>query len=199
VPHAYEVPAAVLLALSGLLACLAGYRLFRVILAIYGFVLGAAVANSIMGATNETAGIAIAVVGGFAGAVILVLAYYVGIALVGAGLGALVAHVGWNYLRVGEPPLTMIVLLAVLGAVGAMLLQRYVIIVATAVGGAWTTILGVLALRGELRLASIASGDDLSVLYPPIGSPGKEWVPIAWLVLAVVGLAVQLGLTGRRK
>ena len=35
-----------------------------------------------------------ALVGGLVGAVVLVFAYFVGIALVGAGLGALIAHVG---------------------------------------------------------------------------------------------------------
>ena len=34
-----------------------------------------------------------------------------------------------------------VIALAVVGAIGAMLLQRYVIVVATAFGGAWTMIL----------------------------------------------------------
>src|SRR5262245_12034643 len=143
------MPAAVLLGLSGLLACLAGYRLFKVVLAIYGFALGAFVANSTMGVTNTTGMIAVAIVGGIAGSVILVLAYFVGIALAGAALGALVTHVGWNYIRAGEPPLIAVVSLAVLGAIGALLLQRYVIIVATAFGGAWTAILGYLDFSAD--------------------------------------------------
>src|SRR5262245_56149591 len=126
----------VLLGLSGLRACFAGYHLFKVVLAIYGFALGAAIANSWMGATNP-AGIAfIAIGGGIAGSVILVLAYYVGIALSGAALGALVTHVAWNYARVGEAPFVAVIGVAVLGAIGALLLQRYVIIVATSFGGA---------------------------------------------------------------
>ena len=193
------MPAALLLFISGLIACFAGYRLFKVVLAIYGFVVGAAVANSTMGATSATAVVVIAIVGGLAGAIILVFAYYIGIALAGASLGALVAHVGWNYFQAADPPLTVIVLLAVLGAIGALLLQRYVIIVATAFGGAWTTILGVLGMRGEMHLGSLASGDDLAALYPPMSAPGKAWVPIAWIVLGLVGVAVQLGITGRRK
>jgi hypothetical protein len=199
VPHDYEVPAALLLVVSGLLACLAGYRLFRVVLAIYGFVVGAAVANTTMGATNPTAMVAIAIVGGLAGAIVLVFAYYVGIALSGAALGALVAHVGWNYVKAGDPPLTAVVFFAVFGAMGAMLLQRYVIVVATAFAGAWTALLGVLAMRGEVHLTALVSGDDLTVLYPPMSSHGKEWVPIAWIALGVIGVAVQLGITGRRE
>ena len=95
-PHSYELPAAILLVLGGALACFAGYRLFRVVLGIYGFILGAMLASSMMGASNTTGMMVAALVGGVAGAVMLVFAYFVGIALVGAGLGALVAHVGWG-------------------------------------------------------------------------------------------------------
>ena len=47
-PHAYELPAAILILLSGIVACFAGYRLFRLVLAIYGFILGAMLASSLM-------------------------------------------------------------------------------------------------------------------------------------------------------
>ena len=56
--------------------------------------LGAMLASSVMGATNTTGMIVAALVGGVCGAALLMFAYFVGIALVGAGLGALVAHVG---------------------------------------------------------------------------------------------------------
>ena len=48
-PQSYELPAAVLLVLGGALACFAGYRLFRSCSAIYGFILGAMFASSMMG------------------------------------------------------------------------------------------------------------------------------------------------------
>ena len=57
-----------------------------------------------MGASNTTGMIAAALAGGIVGALILVFAYFIGIALVGAGLGALVAHFGWSYVRPGDPP-----------------------------------------------------------------------------------------------
>src|SRR5262245_51300867 len=106
IPDIYEPTAAVLLFVGGVVACFAGYRLFKVVLAIYGFMLGAAIASSTMGITNTTGMIAAAIVGGICGALILVLAYFIGIGLVGASLGVLVAHVAWNYMRSGEPPVT---------------------------------------------------------------------------------------------
>src|ERR1700730_6747247 len=46
-PAAYTTPAAVVLVVGGLLSCFAGYRLFRVVLGLYGFILGAAITTSI--------------------------------------------------------------------------------------------------------------------------------------------------------
>src|SRR6478609_9449665 len=72
------------------------------------------------------------------GAVVLVLAYFVGIALIGAGLGALIAHQVWYWIRPGDPPALIVIIAALVGAALAMVVQRYVIIVGTAFGGAWT-------------------------------------------------------------
>src|SRR5437588_12882997 len=115
-PHSYELPAAILLVLGGALSCLAGYRLFKIVLGIYGFILGALLASSMMGATNTTGMIVAALVGGVAGALLLMFAYFIGIALVGAGLGALVAHVGWGYLGTGDPPEVAVSVLSVIGS-----------------------------------------------------------------------------------
>jgi hypothetical protein len=197
-PQAYELPAALFLLLGGAVSCLAGYRLFKLVLAIYGFILGAGLASSAMGASNTAGMVVAALVGGVIGALILVFAYFIGIALVGAGLGALVAHVGWGYVRIGDPPAIAIIVLALLGAIGAMVLQRYVIIVATAFGGAWTMILGGLAVAGDRVAARAAHSQSVWILYPTTAS-AASWVPLAWIALGLVGAAVQLGLTGRKK
>ena len=54
-PHSYEIPAALVLVLAGAVACFAGYRLFRIVLAVFGFILGAMLVSSLMGISN-TAG-----------------------------------------------------------------------------------------------------------------------------------------------
>jgi Domain of unknown function (DUF4203) len=196
-PHSYELPVALLLVLGGALSCFAGYKLFKITLAIYGFIIGAMLASSMMGTTNTTGMILAAVVGGLAGAVILVFAYFIGIALIGAGLGALVAHVGWGWFRTTDPPAIMIIVLAIVGAIGAMLLQRYVIIVSTAFAGAWTILLGVIALMGTTGPPA-PRGDNVFILYPTTPADGAAWIPIAWVAIGLVGTAVQLGITGRK-
>ena len=199
-PHSYELPAAILLVLGGALSCFAGYRLFKIVLGIYGFVLGAMLASSTMGVTNSTGMIVASLVGGVCGALLLMFAYFVGIALVGAGLGALVAHVAWSSLgRTGDPPALAVVVLSVVGSIGAMFLQRYVIVVATAFGGAWTVIVGGLAVAGDRGAARAATAGDVWILYPLSPAPGQKWVPVAWVALGLVGTAVQLITTGRKK
>jgi hypothetical protein len=199
-PHSYELPAAILLVLGGALSCFAGYRLFKIVLGIYGFVLGAMLASSAMGVTNTTGMIVASLVGGVCGALLLMFAYFIGIALVGAGLGALIAHVAWSTGgKGGDPPAIAVVVLSIVGSVGAMFLQRYVIVVATAFGGAWTVIVGGLALSGDRGAARAASAGDVWILYPTSPAPGQRWVPVAWIVLGLIGTAVQLGTTNRKK
>jgi len=199
-PHSYELPAAILLVLGGALSCFAGYRLFKIVLGIYGFVLGAMLASSTMGVTNSTGMIVASLVGGVCGALLLMFAYFIGIALVGAGLGALVAHVGWSSIgRTGDPPALAVVVLSIVGSVGAMFLQRYVIVVATAFGGAWTVIVGGLAIAGDRGAARAATAGDVWILYPTSPAPGQRWVPVAWIALGLIGTAVPLLTTGRKR
>ena len=83
-PAAYQVPAAVLLLGGGLLACFVGQRLFRLVLGIYGFVTGALLASTIVGPVETTTHLLAMLGGGIAGALVLILAYFVGVALVGS-------------------------------------------------------------------------------------------------------------------
>ena len=42
-PISFELPAGAVLVVSGFIACFAGYRLFKFVVAVYGFILGAAI------------------------------------------------------------------------------------------------------------------------------------------------------------
>jgi hypothetical protein len=92
-----------------------------------------------------------------------------------------------------------VIVMSILGAIGAMLLQRYVIIVSTAFGGAWTVIVGGLAAAAGRGAARTAPAGDVWILYPLTPAPGQRWVPIAWIVLGLIGTAVQLFITGRKR
>src|SRR5918993_2238191 len=91
-PASYQLPAAIVLLVGGIVATFFGYRLFRIVLAIFGFILGALAASSIFGISDTGPMIVAAAVGGLIGAGILIAAYFVGVALIGAGLGATAAN-----------------------------------------------------------------------------------------------------------
>jgi len=198
-PANFELPAAIVLLLGGAVACFAGYRLFRVVLAIYGFIFGAMLASSVMGISNHLGMLIAALVGGILGAVLFTFAYYVSIGLIGAGMGAFFLHVVWDYAKRSEPPSVAVIIAAVAGAVVAMALQRYVIIISTAFSGAWTMIVGGLAIAGNRAAERATTGGNVWILYPFSSAPGQRWVSIAWVLLGLVGVAVQTGMTGKKK
>ena len=194
-PVAYQMPAALVLLTAGFIACFFGHRLFRLVLALFGFIIGALAATSMLGPAGSTMLLVGALAGGLVGAGLLMAAYFVGVALLGAALGAAVAHLAlasW-----GETPgVLVVVLFSIAGAVLSMYLERYVIIVGTAFGGAWTLVVGGMALAGDQAARAAAAAGTVWVLYPLHPAPGRTWVPVVWVLLALVGCAVQLGWTG---
>lgn len=198
-PPTYAFPFAILLVLGGALACFAGYRLFKIVLALYGFILGSMIASSMMGVSNGVGMVAAAIVGGLAGSLIFVFAYFIGIALVGAGLGALIANLLWTAVRTGDVPWQFAVAAAVVGAITAMVLQRYVIIVATAFSGAWMLIIGASTVAAGRTVVRAASAPNAWIFYPISPAPGGRWASIAWVVLGLVGTGVQLAITSKKK
>jgi uncharacterized protein DUF4203 len=197
-PQTYALPGALLLVLGGALACVAGHRLFKTVLAVYGFIFGALIASSVMGASNTSGMVIGALVGGGIGAVVMSLAWFVGVAIVGAGMGALLAHLVWSQIGTSDPPAIAVVAASVVGAVAATMLQRYVIIVGTAFGGAWTVIVGVLNAI-EATSGKPPNAEGVWILYPLTPAAGARWVPVAWLVLGMFGTVVQLAVTSRKK
>jgi hypothetical protein len=194
-PATYQLPAAIVVLVGGIVSCFFGYRLFRIVLAFAGFMLGGFAASSIFGISDTTSMVIAFLVGGLIGAAILIAAYFVGVALIGAALGAFVANVAF---ATGDrdPHFLAVVFLAIAGAAASMYLQRYFIIVGTGFGGAWTMIVGALALAGDRAALAAAAAGDVWVAYPMNPAPGQQWVPVAWLALGAIGTGVQLGITG---
>jgi len=196
-PLSVQVPASIVMLAGGAIACFAGYRLFRLVLGVYGFILGALMASAMVG-TAETWTIALAALaGGAAGAFVLVAGYFVGVALVGAGLGAFVINLAWKPFG-GEPHWAAVLVCAAIGAIGAMTFQRYVIITATAFGGAWTLLVGAAALMLGKGARAASASADVWVVYPGSAGPPGIWVYVAWIAIALTGLYVQLHTAGAK-
>ena len=190
-PASYATATAVILAVGGALACFAGYRLFRVVLGLYGFVIGAMVTTSIVGSSSTWTMVLAAVVGGIVGAVLMIAAYFLGVGLVGALLSAIALNGLWRFVG-GDPPTWLLVVCCVLGALGALSVARYVVIFGTAIAGSWTAILGVLALMGDRKAMLAASAGDVWVLYPRNPLPADWWATLLWFVLSLAGIIVQM-------
>jgi hypothetical protein len=190
-PASYAVPAALVLLTGGTLACLLGHRLFRLVLGIYGFVLGALLATSVLAPAETWMTIVVALGGGLVGALVLVLAYFVGVAFAGAALAALLVHLAWSYFGADPHPLAVIGG-CVAGALVSLALQRFVIVLGTAFGGAWTSLVGALTLVGHQAAATAATSGNVWLAYPLNPAPGERWVPVVWLALGAVGTFVQL-------
>jgi Domain of unknown function (DUF4203) len=197
-PTVYGLPASLALILGGAVACFAGHRLFRIVLGIYGFIIGAMFTSSMMGVNSQMAMIAGAVVGGLVGSIVLVMAYFVGIALIGAGLGAVIGHSVWSWVGTGDPPALAVVVVSVAGALAAMMLQRYVIIAGTALTGAWTMILGIVNALAARGVTKGATASEVWILYPT-SAQDAPWAPYAFVILTIAGIAVQLGITAKKK
>ena len=194
-PATYQLPAAIVLLIGGIVACFFGYRLFRIVLAFSGFVVGALLASSVFGVSDTWAMLIAALVGGLIGAGVMLAAYFVGVALTGAALGAVAANL--FFAATGQDPhYLVLILMTLLGAAAAMYLQRYFIIVGTSFGGAWTLIVGTMALLGNPTAMTAAAAGNVWVAYPLDPAPGQRWVPLAWIVLGLIGTTVQLGWTG---
>lgn len=194
--------AAILIALVsiafGLLNCFFGYRIFRFVLGVYGFFLGAlgGFALVVTVAPGQTLWLLLgAVVGGLLGAVLMAIFYFVGVFFIGALVGALLTDVVALSFGV-DPPLLVLIVVALVAGIAALLFQRFGVVLATALGGAWIAVGGVF---------SLASGQGLNPrqVFAQVSEHRAGlalWLVLAlWLALAVAGTVVQLRTTTEKE
>jgi hypothetical protein len=196
-PISLQLPAGTLLVLVGLLSCFAGYRLFRLVLTVYGFVLGALFASTLVPPSDTLAMLVAIGVGGLLGALILYAGYIVGVALVGGGLGAVLAHSAWTSWRGTEPGTIVVLFAAVIGATLATVMQREIVIVATAFFGAQTAVAGLVGALAT-RAARGAGQGDVWVGHLGIPTLAHRWQFLGWVLLGIVGTIVQFRSGGSR-
>ncbi len=174
--------------LVGVIECFFGYRIFRVILALTGFLFGSTLAGGVAYAFSSPSSQLIltllgGVIGGLMGAGFMFWLYHCGLFLLGVFLGS---TVGASLVAlVGRPPSPVLVVgLGLAGGVAAILFQRLMIIVSTGFGGAWSAIFGIAFFAGIVdprhldRLYRISNRD----LYPLL---------LAWVSLGSVGVLTQ--------
>jgi hypothetical protein len=182
--------------LFGLVVAFGGYRLFLVLLPIWGFFAGfflGAQTISFLFSDGFLATITGWVVGFFAGLIFAVLSYLfyfiaVGIVSFSLGYGATVGILGWIGLDVGFIVWLIAVVAGIALAIVVYLfnLQKYAIIVATAIGGTGVIIYTLLALfNGALAVSLLENPVRLAI-------ENSFWWLLFFLVVAGLGIVVQI-------
>lgn len=170
----------------GVIQCFHGYRVFKFILAITGFLIGGSMAASVgfVMFNNELASFLTGVVGGLIGSALMLGLFYVGIFIVGAFLGIVVGAVFFAVVGSDPEPVAML-LLALISGVMALIFQKFMIIFSTGFGGAWSVIVGIFYFTmGSMDLMiteqMLKAGNGY--LYAAL---------LCWIVLGIGGVIVQ--------
>lgn len=181
----------------GALGCFFGYRIFKLILGILGFVLGAIlaawIANNILDGSQTIVVIA-ALAGGIICAVLMTFLYFIGIFVLGAILGGLLGTLIGTALE-GYLQIIIQLILAVIGGVIALIFQKFMIIIATSLSGSWSAVTGIYYfISGDLDIYRIYQ-QPKNLLFVDIHF---YIILLCWLILGVIGIFVQYKITGKK-
>jgi len=185
-----------LVLLIGAAFCFAGYRFFRILIAIWGFFAGFNLGTAAMTALfnnaflGTTTGIVLGLVIGVVFALLAYFFYYFAVVLLGATAGydlgsGLIGAIGLN--NPGFIAVIVGVALAVVFALVILLfnLPKLLIMVFTALGGAVAMLAGLLILLGQVKVAYLQYGDAVALVR-------ASWFwSIVAIALAVVGFLAQ--------
>ena len=169
----------------GIADCFFGYRVFRVVLSILGFIVGASIGLSLVGPSTQTTQFVVALVGGLIGAIVINALYFLGIIIAGALLGALLVNLLLAALGV-EPNVILLVIGAIIGGAVALVLNKFTIILSTAFSGAAAIIYGL-----TLFIPDLGGFDPLGALSRAERSEPSLILLIAWIILGIAGVGIQ--------
>jgi len=188
---------ALLVVIAGLLACFCGYRILKVTLGLLGFIAGAYAGWELgLSQFHFSGGIALvcALVGGLIGMALYVWLYFLGIFLLGASAGAVVAGAFFNGTGHAPEPITFLAICVVFGVI-ALVAQKFMIIVCTAFSGAYLIIAGVWPFIAGTH-------NPFRIWLYPVHSGASGGLGLGalvlWLVLGLAGLSFQFR-SGPRK
>ena len=184
--------------LLGAAILVAGYRFFLVMLPIWGFFgglwLGAYAVTLIFGTgfLATTTGLVVGFVVGIITAVLSYLFYMVGVLVIAGALGGALGSGIMSALGF-DPGLILAIVTIVCALIAAGLtllfsLQKYVLIAFTAMTGAMLVVLAGMLAFGQVTVENLQAGGNA---IQPIFEGSWFW-GVVWLVLAVVGVVVQI-------
>ncbi len=200
-PDMVEKAPAVLAVVTGVFLCFWGRRALKPALGLFGALVGgyaAAAGGAHLWPGNQAAALFCGLLGAVLGGVLMIIAYMLGVFVIGATLGGLIGagaaiHAG-VHLR-----LVVVALLAALGGMLALFLEKYVIITAAALNGA------ALVVGGLWMLAAGLTPVEAYQRYLAVGPEGGRELGgtaalliAAWIVLGCLGIWIQVSFDEER-
>lgn len=180
----------------GLVACFFGYRLFRAVLPVFGFVLGAIVGAQAVnlvfgdGILSTVLSIITAVVVGIVFGLLAYFFWALGIILAVGGMGFAIGNAflpafGIDNLEFVSWVIGLLVALGFAAAALVLRLPRAIVVAVTALWGSGSTLAGVLLLLNQIEQDQLGYGAVDAVV-----SQSFIWL-LGFLALAVVGAVFQ--------
>ncbi|MCL4244569.1 MAG: DUF4203 domain-containing protein [Candidatus Dadabacteria bacterium] len=173
---------------AGLVECFFGYRIFRFILGVAGFVAAAVFFGSLgyeLSGGSEPVSIIAGLAGGVLGACLLYYLYIIGVFFLGAVLGFTIAMYVFSLINVDVIPAVLYGAAIISGALAAVF-QKPMLVIATAFGGSFAAVTGgaYILYRNFYPLDPGFLGN--------LGEDQLYRMAMIWFALGVFGLVVQL-------
>jgi len=189
--------------IGGAIICFWGYRLFKVVLGLAGFIAGAALFYH-FGAQYTAKMIVLvilAIFGGLIGASLSMAFYYVGLFLLGALAGWQLGFLIATAVNI-EFVIIIPIIAAVIAGILACFFQKPIIIVATALIGAWSVVTGGFYFFGTGIIPTDLFRDPFMLVESLRDT--NPVVILAWIVLSIAGIIFQFssrapGMAGEKK
>ena len=179
---------------AGVVECFFGYRIFRFILGVAGFVAAAVFFGSLgyeLSGGSEPVSIIAGLAGGVLGACLFYYLYIIGVFFLGAILGFTIAMYVFSLMNMDVIPAVLYGAAIISGALAAVF-QKPMLIIATAFGGSFAAVTGgaYILYRNFYPLDPGFLGN--------LGEDQLYRMAMIWFALGVFGLVVQLMILPRK-
>ncbi len=187
---------AIALITSGMTTCFFGYRLFKVVLAITGFVIGGALAWTVLTAAGYGQWITIAgsLLTAVVGSVAMFSFFFAGVFLFGCAMGLLMAVVILSAIG-SELNVVVVSIFALVNGLVTLWFRKVLVVASTALTGAWSVLSGVAYFVADLDLVGALAKPEL------LRTQGCLYYAVLalWLLLGLSGIAIQMRTQRKRK
>ena len=187
---------AIALIASGVITCFWGYRLFKVVLGVTGFVTGGALAWTVLteAGFGEMVTIAGALLAALLGAAALFSLFFGGVFLFGCAMGLLMAIAILSVLG-GELNVVAVSIFSLVNGLVTLWFRKVLVVASTALTGAWSVLSGVAHFAGDLDLVGGLAKPEL------LRTQGGLYYAVLalWLLIGMSGIAIQMKAQRKRK